>query len=469
MKTNSAMLARQSLAQLLGMSFGGDRDVYTSAGYDKVISHGQYLARYLRQGIARRIVNIKPDETWRLPPTVLDVAPGNDPQTDSPFAKEWGQLATGGKVVEGETRKGLLHYLHRLDRLSGVGECGVMLFGIKDGLPLDQPATQSSAKGIDSLLYVNVFDASSGSGASAYIDAYETDESSPRYGKPTYYQVMVTTGANTAATKRIHWTRILHVADDVLTNEYAASPRLEAPWNYLLDLEKIGAATGEAAWQLMNPGLIFRNMEGYQLPFVDDRASPEEQTTQQAAIDDLYNQIDEFVHKLRRKLVLNGMQADELSGSLQDPTGAIDKLIDLVSAATGIPQRILMGAEAGQLASSQDDDNWADVIQTRQQNHVGPSILRPCIDRLIWYGILTPPQSGSYVVQWSPLTKARRQEQAQVADQNAGALQKIGATVNPREFARTYLPDLSPDAVAELPVMPSAPVGVTANAWSNYP
>lgn len=468
MKTNSAMLARQSLAQMLGVSFGGARDVYESAGYDKLISHGQYLARYLRQGIARRIVNIKPDETWRLPPAVLDVAQGSDPLVDSPFALEWNQLATGGKVVDGETRKGLLHYLHRLDRLSGVGECGVLLFGIKDGLALDQPATQGGAKGTDSLLYVNVFDGSSSSGASAYIDAYETDEASPRYGKPIYYQVRVTTGANTSATKRVHWTRILHVADEVLTNDFAGSPRLEAPWNYLLDLEKIGAATGEAAWQLMNPGLIFRNMEGYQLPVVDDRASPEEQTKQQAAIDDLYNQIDEFVHKLRRKLVLGGMQADTISGSLQDPTGSIDKLIDLVSSATGIPQRILMGAEAGQLASSQDDDNWADVIQTRQQNHVGSSILRPCIDRLIWYGILTPPQSGSYVIQWAPLTKARRQEQAQVADQNASALQKLGATVNPREFARTYLPELSPDAVGELPMMPATP-GVVANAWSNYP
>jgi len=48
-----------------GITFGGDRDLYTAFGYDRVITHKQYRDRYARGGIAGRIIDALPNATWR--------------------------------------------------------------------------------------------------------------------------------------------------------------------------------------------------------------------------------------------------------------------------------------------------------------------------------------------------------------------------------------------------------------------
>ena len=113
-RVQSTLGDRYQLAQRLALPFAGDkrRDIYEAAGYDKAIDYQQYLARYLRQDVARRIVNMVADETWRMPPSVLDgldVATGKE---DTPFTAEWMRVAQGG-ADDAETKRGLAHYLAR--------------------------------------------------------------------------------------------------------------------------------------------------------------------------------------------------------------------------------------------------------------------------------------------------------------------------------------------------------------------
>lgn len=479
---NSDLLARSRLA----MPFDGKRDVYAQAGYSQIVTYQEYLFRYLRQDIARRIVNIYADETWRKSPGVLDGPDQATGKGDTEFALAWQRLATGGQADGAETRKGLLHYLHRVDRLSGIGTYGVLLFGLRDGKALAEPAEMGSAPGPESLLYINVFDE-----GAASVAQYVTDERDPRFGQPLLYRLTLRMG-DSSIQRTAHWTRVLHVAEGVLTDDATGTPRLEACWNRLIDLDKVMAASGEAAWKLMDRGLVISTKDGYRLPAVTEDMLPGERETAEAEIAQQRAQIDEFVHGLRRALQLDGMDVQPIEGQLQDPTGTVDNIIRLIAAATGIPQRILVGSEAGELASSQDDENWADVIETRQTNYAGPAMLTPVINRLIWYGVLPAPSNGGFAVQWQPLTKKKKTEQAEVADTSASALQKVGAKVDPQAFVKAYLPDLPADAVSEQPPPPPpvAPVLPTDQAgdadteggqmatnqvasfrrqWANYP
>ena len=68
----------------------------------------------------------------------------------------------------------------------------------------------------------------------------------------------------------------------------------------------------------------------------------------------------------------------------------------LISAASGIPLRIMTGSERGELASTQDDGNWASRIEERQLHFAEPMILRPLIDRLIELRALPEPSDGEY-------------------------------------------------------------------------
>jgi hypothetical protein len=439
LRVQSTLGDRYQLAQRLALPFAGDkrRDIYAAAGYDKAVDYQQYLARYLRQDVARRLVNLVADETWRIAPAVLDGLDTDTAQEDTPFTAEWMRVAQGG-ADEAETRRGLTHYLARLDRISGIGQYGVLYLGLADGRAPEEPAEAGSLADSTGLLFASVFDE-----GSAKVMLYETDRQSPRYGRPLRYQLTDRNESGSLTTFDAHWARCIHVADNLLASDLFGSPRLEAAWNRLIDLEKVMAATGEGGWTQMQPGYIFSTKDGYE---ADDYGADEREA-----------QMDEFVHGLRRFLEMNGYEATTLAGSLQDPTGAVDNILKLISAATGIPARKLVGSERGELASSQDDDNWIDIIEARQQQHVTPAIIQPTINRLLWLGALPAPSSGAYSVWWPSLRQKNPAQQAEIADRNASALQKVRAKVAPRKFAQTYLPDLPEDAIDEEPEAAPAP------------
>ena len=111
--------------------------------------------------------------------------------------------------------------------------------------------------------------------------------------------------------------------------------------------------------------------------------------------------MDSYLHGFQRYLRLQGIDIQELKPQLADPSNHFAVLINMISIATGIPKRILLGSERGELASSQDEKNWADQIDSRRKDHCEPMILRPLIDSLIGVGVLPEPK-GEYVVVIGP-------------------------------------------------------------------
>ena len=108
----------------------------------------------------------------------------------------------------------------------------------------------------------------------------------------------------------------------------------------------------------------------------------------------------------------------------------------LVSVASGIPIRILTGSERGELASSQDDGNWAGRVEERQIHFAEPIILRPLIDRLISFGALPEPSDGEYEIEWQSLSDPGERENAETAEivsRAAVNLQNAGRILTPDE------------------------------------
>lgn len=429
---NSMLTERLSIIAGLGMGFGGKRDIYTEAGYKKLLTYEDFYGAYRRQDVARRVVRAPADESWRKAPEILD---GSDPDTardDTEFVKAWNQLANGTGVGDKpEGSRGLLHYLSRADRISGIGRYGLLYLGARDGEAPDQPLKKGALNGPDDLLFVGTY-----AEGNAAISTSSADRSNERYTLPEHYNLTVT-GATTTSTLRAHWTRCIHIAEDLENDDIYGQPRLEACWNRIYDLLKIMAGSGEAAWKLLDTGHILTTKPGQKLP---SKASD---------LTDLEDQVEEFVHGLRRWLLAEGLESTGIEGTVTDPTGLVNINVALISAATGIPQRILLGSERGELASSQDEVNWANVIATRQQNHVGPMILRPLINRLIWAGALPKPSSGGFCIYWPPLVESRREETSMVARNVAMAFRTLGIEVDPQAFVATYANELPGDAVAK--------------------
>src|SRR5262249_20615232 len=157
--------------------FGGRRDMFKVLGYRKRLTYRNYYARYKRDSIAGRIVDIPADYTWRSPPEVTDGPQGHD----SPFAKAWRDL---------EKKHRLYLRLNKLDRLAGIGRFGVMLLGARTGGML---STRLTSLKPENLMYTSIF-----SELNAKIRYLEDDWRSERFGMPSTYRLDLTRGLTVA-------------------------------------------------------------------------------------------------------------------------------------------------------------------------------------------------------------------------------------------------------------------------------
>ena len=393
----SALLMRDRMARSLGMQFDSRRNVYQAAGYPE--SDPDYLVyegKFLREGVGTRVVEAPAVATWRLPPTVTDQ---DDNQEPSDFVRTWAELTsieTVGDVVDDQLP--LWSYLAQADIQAGIGRYGGLLVGVDDGKPLYEPLERGAGR---ELLYLTPLNEDR-----LTIKEFGRDNQNPRYGLPLSYDVRL---LENTTTEQVHWTRVIHIAEGALVY---GRPRMERVFNYLEDLLKITAGSGEAAWKLMWKGIIMSTKEGYQMP---------SDTT------DLVDKAYEWINDLTRVLEADGVDVQVQGGEIVDPSPNIRILIALVSAATSIPQRLLLGSERGELASGQDEVNWNNHIAYRREHFAEPVILRRLINRLIYAGVLPMPRDSRYTVRWPNLFA---QSQLEVAELNLKRAQTL-ATIAP--------------------------------------
>ena len=403
LKTHSAIAARADIAARMGKSFGDDRELYTALGYTTSPTFNDYMAKYLRQDIARAVIDAPVRACWRKPPIVTE-----SEEDETKFETMWAELAD---------EKSVWHHFARADRLAGIGTYSAILLGFDDSLELGEPVGTAKR-----LLYIAPY-----SMANATIAEYEEDATNERYGLPKTYSINTkATGTKTGSTsKRVHYSRVIHVAEDLLEDNVEGLPKLQGILNRLYDLEKVAGGSAEMFWRGAYQGLAFIKQPDATIGTQD--------------VDDLETELEEYLHGLKRYMRLEGMEIQELAPNVADPEHHVSVLLDLVSAATRIPKRILMGTERGELASTQDEKNWNNTVDSRRREHCEPTIVRPFVDRCIEAGVLPEPVEG-YTLDWPDLAAPGDKEMAEVGLTIAQALKAysdatVGApVVHPEVF-----------------------------------
>lgn len=379
---------RSGILSKLGSTFAGNRLLYTECGYPLTLEFNDYDARYERQDIAKRIINAYPEATWGNNPSIFET----DDDEETEFEKAWKQLAKGKRL------KGVFPYLSRVDKLSGIGRYAVLLMGfndVKKPEDLAKPVRKGTAT---KLLYLQPYDE-----VEACIQKPVTDPGDERYGLPEFYTLRPTTMLdNTTHASTIikcHWSRIIHVAEDTVRSDIYSAPKLKAIWNRLQDMETIVGGTAEMFWKTGFPGFVFTADPDYHFD-KQDKA-------------DLADEFEGYYNHLQRLLRLQGGKLDEFKSRPATPKDILTAEFQLISACTGIPMRILLGSERGELASSQDAKFWFARVGERRVTYAEPSILRVFIDRLIEFGLL--PEVEEYKVKWHSLAMVDEKSRADVA------------------------------------------------------
>lgn len=390
----SATIARAALANVLGVSHGGTRNLYKAFGYPTSIGYDDYQKRYKRQDMAKAVIKRPASATWAGDITVREVGDAKDTEFEKKFEKLQERLRLKSKFA-------------RLDRLTSLGKFGILLLGFSDCKNTSDFQKEVKDDNSLDLLYVKPV----GEG-STQISKYESNVSSERYGLPLLYSITLkgVDGSNTTKTLTVHHSRVIHVAWDLMEDENEGTPILEAIYNRLMDLEKLVGGSAEMFWRGARPGY-----QGEIDP--DYTMGPDDKKL-------LKEHVQEFENGLRRMFIHQGVKLHDLSPQVEDPLNHIKAQVQMISSVTGIPQRVLLGAEQGELASGQDADAWKTLIQDRRLEQIEPSIVRPFIDRLVKYKVLPRPKTGAYTVIWSDLFAPSEKERAEIGKTRAAAIQQ---------------------------------------------
>lgn len=423
LRVMSDLLTRSGLNSLLGLSFGGKRDIYKVFGWKKNLTYTDYVLKYTRHGIAKRVVEAPASATWRNPPTLsvtnTDTAPPNPDKSNVPvnLVSTQAFIAAWNKVAE---EFDIWSNIERADRLAGLGNYSILLLGYASGGAMDTPVTPRVG---NELLYVQPY-----SQQQAWIKTLDADPTSPRFGLPTLYTIKLGQGIQSQNQVAfgigqlqqqvsvpdfdVHYTRVVHIAENLTTSNFLGTPRLEAVYNDLDDLEKVSGGSAEAFWLGANKGMQLDVDKDMDLDPADA-----------AALDD---EITEYQHELRRVIRTKGVKVNPLNGNVPDPKNTFGMILSKISGATGIPQRVLIGSEAGQLASDQDRANWSDRITERRKHFAEPCILNPLIESLANAGVLPEVEETDYAYIWPPNFQLTPLEAAQTMAQKARAAINLG-------------------------------------------
>lgn len=374
-QASNALATRQ---QLLNKLIDPNRDIDKECGYPDVISIDMYHQLYYRNGIASRVVNLYPEESWKEDPEIYE----KDNEKDKGWAADWNDFAE---------KQNIYYYLARMDALSGVGEYGVLLLGIDDNKALSDPV-DGVIPGVDfedikkpkkqyKLLYIRTFDQKS-----VTIKSYDKKISSPRYGYPEKYELTFVdptvdsshVSERTGKKVDVHWSRVVHFADNRSTSEVIGHPRMQPVFNALYDLKKIIGGGAEMFWKGAFPG--------YSLETIPELAA----LGAEVDTDSVKRQFELYQNSLQRYIILEGMQAKSLDQQLSDPKGHFDVEIKVICASLACPHRIFLGTEEAKLAGDQDNRAWNSRVHRRQEKYVAPMIIKPFIKRLMMLGIIPP-------------------------------------------------------------------------------
>lgn len=390
-----------------------NRNLYTAFGWDAKVSPKDMWAMYNRGGIAHRIVHSYADAVWGSPPEVQVKA-------NKKWVTSWDELAADQNIWS---------ILNRLDSLSQLGQYAILLVGIKGSGKLD---TALKADMADSeILFLQPY-----SDRSAVITAWGIDPTDERFNLPTEYtiypnramqedgQFQLDNGSKIPSpgmSFKVHWSRVIHVAQGQLEHSTFGTPKLWAVWNYLTDLMKVVGASSESYWQMANRGMHV-NID----PELDLEEEDEASLSQEVA---------EYIDGQRRFIRTRGAEVKSLGSDVANPDGPAKLLVTLIAGTSRIPQRILTGSEAAHNASTQDKGNWADAVDDYRQLTSTPCFMKPLIEGFIRMGVLGKIKLSKVMLQWPNAYKLSPLESAQKANQRAAAANNLAQAV-------TRLPNL---------------------------
>jgi len=394
--------------------YGGRRDLYGAVGYPRQLTSDDYRDFYERGDVAARLVEFYPQSTW-LPAVAVNEI--DDPDTQTEFERIW---------IDFDRRLNVIADIFmRADILACTYRYSVIVIGAPGDLSTELPRGNGRP---DAIKYLTVLGEDRAAvtrlvgqddtdenglypGATGYIDPV----SSSRFGLPLTYcckfgvaiNYFTSDGSVSSSTgslieRDVHWSRVWHMANGTLDNRVYGQSMYRRVANALIDYQKLRAAYAESAWRTASPK-IHANMDPTMMML------PGEEEQLREAIDRLRHDMEDVVRT-------RGVDIKMLSSPVGSMEANVHTLLRVISAAWGIPARVMTGSEEAKAAGTQDDRHTNDR-QTERWGYYATPQLGGFIGRLADYNYMPRPKDLTIV--WPEIEEHTESEKAAIASQLA--------------------------------------------------
>lgn len=433
-------------AQSGSSSFDRRRDIPVECGFpeDTELTPERVKQLYERDALAARVVEVWPRECWKVQPDIFE---SEDAKVNTPFELTYQQLGRSlisepGYYEESDSNS-VLEYLQRADIMCGIGRYGVILLGVNDGKDMSQPLEMkpSSSGGSYRLNFIRVFDESL-----ARISGREMDKTNIRFGQPTSYQITFDNPdelgslgmVGSQLTSDVHWTRCVHIVDNIQSNEIIGQYRIKPVANDLLTAQKSRWGSGEMFWNGASPKLSFETHPQLGGDVIINKSR-------------MKDEIEKALRGLQNWWVVSGLTAKPIAPVAVDPKPFTDICIQSICIKLGVPLPIFIGYEVGENAGTMNTEEWNNRLKERQKRHITPRVICPFFNRTINLGILATPTLG-YKVKWPEITSNTAKDKAQLQNLKINMVvaylkNGLGQLIPPVEFMVRFLEMTEDEAI----------------------
>jgi hypothetical protein len=363
-----AYAVRQRMAaQISGGYDCGDtlHNIYLDYGYPATLDFFNFWNMYRRFGLATRVVELYPDQTWLDDPEV---------EGDTRFNSELEKL---------EKRLGLWRQAKALDTYQRVGRYAGLFMRVRDNKKPNEPL-EGVLPSADSLMgMMPIYE------GQLKVLEVDNDPMSDTFSQPKMYQFDEgATGSRnelSSSSFSIHPSRLIIAAEGANSGSIYGIPVLESIYNSLMDLRKIFGGGGEGFYRNAAQSTVFD---------IKDAASVSQN---KALLEEFNEQADDFLqNRMRRSMMTPGMEVTALQSNLINPKDfALNSLMDVTSGAK-TPIMLLVGNQTGRLAGDQDNKSFLTQVNARRKGF-GTEIVTSMVDWCVRYGVLP---ASEYEVEW---------------------------------------------------------------------
>ena len=335
---------------------------------------------YERCGLATNAVDVPAAKVWGKGFTIKVTNEQGEEQKDSQLEKDIWKINQNHKV------KAVFEEAHRYARMLG---CGIIVIGLADNQQLDKEVQKPS-----NLSYLTAF---SGDEISEII--FDRDLNSDTYGKISKYKVTIKGEKQTDLW--IHASRVIHVMEKTLGKSAWGKSILEPAYDLFTIYKNSIWSAGESYYQNASPLFVV----SWDLEELGEPPSEEE-------LDDIKEDIEEL-HVRKRYVKPKGFNLEVVQGSgqLPDPQKVIDPVVELIAGAVKVPKQLLLGTEAGALASGEVNLEQYYAQITDIQSTFAEPLLVEFYKRLQEWKILP---EGNFDIEWIPLWEMDEKDRAEI-------------------------------------------------------